>query len=442
MRPALTGVCMLLLTALCAGRAQATPTIQSWRTDSGARVMFVRTTALPIIDVRLTFDAGSARDGDHAGLATLTNGVLLEGTERMDAGEIARRFEQYGARVSNDSARDMATVSVRSLAAADKLDPVVAHFADVLAHPSFPKAAVERVRKQMLVSLREDRQSPSALADRAFARAVFGDHPYASPPDGTVHSVRALERAEVVGFHDRYYVARNAVVAIVGDVTRDRAESIAARITGGLVGGEHASTLPPVKPLDNARTVRIPFDSAQTHVLMGEPSVSRSSPDYFPLYVANHVLGGNGLVSILSGQMREKRGLSYSTYSTVAPAAAGGRFEVGTQVRNAKLDEALDVLKGTITEFHDDGPTAAQLKASKQNITGSFPLNLDSNRDLTGYIAMIGFYDLPLDYLATFRDRIEAVSERDATVALRRHVHPQRMVTVLVGPADVIGAKR
>jgi zinc protease len=192
---------------------------------------------------------------------------------------------------------------------------------------------------------------------------------------------------------------------------------------------------------DSARTVRVPFDSSQTHVLIGQPVIARGDPDYYPLYVANQVLGGGGLVSVLAKEMREKRGLSYSTYSAFMPAARKGRFELGTQVRNSALGEARKVLTDTLASFRKNGPTEQQLQEAKQNITGSFPLNLDSNRELVRYVAMIGFYGLPLDYLDKFRDRIETLTRQQVADAFRRRVDPARMVTVLVGPADVIADK-
>jgi zinc protease len=418
----------------------AAPTIQRWQATGGATVVFVETEALPIVDVRLTFDAGSARDGDQPGLARLTNSLILEGTSQRSAGEIARAFEQRGARVSTGSDRDTAHVSLRSLTRNGVLNDVMADLTDVLANPAFPEDAVERVKRQMQVGLRQDQQSPQALANKAFARALYRDHPYASPPSGTMESVKGLNREAVQDFHRRYYTRANLTLAIVGDVSRERAEAMAERVTEALPEGEKASELPPVPPLESAKTVRVPFDGEQTLIMMGQPGVSRHHEDYLPLYVANHVLGGGGLVSLLTDRMRNQRGLSYSTFSSMAPMARGGRFVVGSKVRNEALDEALSVLRGTLTEFHKDGPGEDRVAAAKSNIIGSFPLSIDSNNDLIGYIGMIGFHGLSTDYLQRLPDRVSEVGRDDAAQAFREHIAPERFVTVLVGPEDVIGA--
>lgn len=430
---------LALLLATAAVPAQELD-IQRWRTAAGTEVLFVPRDELPIVDLRVVFDAGSARDGAQPGLARLVSNLLLEGTGALSAGEIARRFERYGARVSTDSGRDTASVSLRALSDPERLDPVVAHLAEVLAGARFPADALERARQRMLVGLRQAQASPSAVAERAFAEAIYGDHPYASPPEGTAASVRTLDRERVRAFHRRYYAAANATIAIVGDLDRAAAEAMAARLSAALPAGERAEPLPQVSLPQAARTVRIPFDSAQTHVIMGHPSVARGDEAYYPLYLANHVLGGGGLVSMLAERLREQRGLSYSSASSLTAGARRGRFEMSTQVRNEALTEALAVMRDTLAELREEGPDPERLEAARRNITGSFPLQLDSNRDLLGYVATIGFHDLPEDYLGRFVRRIEVLEAETVVAALREHIHPERMVTVLVGPQDVIEA--
>jgi zinc protease len=166
---------------------------------------------------------------------------------------------------------------------------------------------------------------------------------------------------------------------------------------------------------------------------MGQPGVRRGDPDYFALYVGNQILGGGGLVSRISEEVREKRGLSYSAYSYFLPMRADGPFVLGLQTRNDSADEALKVLRQTLVDFRNDGPTGKELEAAKRNITGGFPLKIDSNSDILGYIAMIGFYKLPLDYLDTFNGKIEAVTAKQIRDAFQRRVDPDRMVTVTVG---------
>ncbi|MBA1148492.1 insulinase family protein [Ectothiorhodospiraceae bacterium WFHF3C12] len=414
--------------------AAAQPQIQHWRTDNGAEVYFVAARELPIVDVRLTFDAGGARDGNTPGLARLTNELVMAGAEGMDAGTIARQFEANGARIDNASQQDMAYLHLRSLSDPGRLAPSLSLFRDVVAAPSFPAEDFQRTREQMLVSLRQSQQSPGKTASRRFKAAIYGDHPYGTPAAGTVAGLKAATRGEVKAFYERYYAARNMVIAIVGDLERDRAERIAADLANTRPDGEPASPLPPVAAGAVGETLRVDFDTQQTHILLGQPAVRRGTADWHALYVANHILGGGGLTSRLSEEMREKRGLSYSTQSYFAPAARKGRFEIRTQVRNDKRDEALTVLRESLHAFHAEGPTADELASAKRQITGSFPLNLDSNRDILGYVAMIGFYDLPLDYLARFRDQVQSVDADAVRRAFRAHVDPDALTTLMVGP--------
>ncbi|RCX33285.1 M16 family metallopeptidase [Thioalbus denitrificans] len=424
---------LLLLFLLLPLPALAAPDIQHWETGNGARVYFVPTPALPMVDVRVVFDAGSARNDGHGGLATLVNGLLAEGAGGLDADTIAARLESVGAQLDNDALRDMAVVSLRSLTDPELLAPAVATFATLLAQPDFPDTALERVRQQMLVALEQERQDPAAQARNAWYRAVYGDHPYAAPTLGTPESVNALTRAQVVAFQRRFYVARNAVVAIVGDLDRGRAEALADQVIGRLPAGEPAPPLPPVAALTAPRSVTVAFPSAQTHVLVGQPGIDRRDPDYFPLYVGNHILGGGGFTSRLTREVRDERGLSYSVYSAFVPMRARGPFLLGLQTRNDQAGEALTVLNAVLDKFVAGGPTAAELEAAKRNITGGFPLRIDSNANIVEYLALIGFYRLPLDYLDTFNDRVEAVTAAQVRAAFARRVHPDRLVTVTVG---------
>ncbi|MEO6696946.1 MAG: pitrilysin family protein, partial [Gammaproteobacteria bacterium] len=233
--------------------------------------------------------------------------------------------------------------------------------------------------------------------------------------------------------HQHYYVARNAVIAIVGAVTRKEAETLAETLVGKLPEGEAAAELPQVQNLDAGRTIEIAHPSAQTHILVGQPGISRSDPDYFPLVVGNHILGGNGLVARLAEEIREKRGLSYSTYSYFQPMRQPGPYTLGLQTRNEQTQEALKVLRDTLKTYVENGPTAAELKAAKQNITGGFALRIDSNASLLDYLALIGYYNLPLDYLDSYNKKVEQVTLEQIRDAFKRRIKPEQMVTVIVG---------
>lgn len=409
------------------------PHIQTWTTANGAKVYFIASPGLPMVDIRVVFDAGSARDGKTPGLANMTNTLLSQGAGGEDANTIAARFDSLGAEFGLDAQRDMALLSLRTLTAPHILKPAVAQLAAIVQQPDFPAKAVQRERHQTLVALRDQRQSLSDIASKAFYRAVYRDYPYASPVLGTPASVRHLTRGQLEAFYRRYYVGRNAVVAIVGDVSRAQAQQLAHRVVGGLPAGAHAPALPPVPPLPGAITVERQHPATQTHILMGQPGVRRGDADYFALYLGNYILGGSGFGSRIMKNIREKRGLAYSAYSYFLPLRQDGPFLMGVQTRTDKAAESQRLLRQTLVHFIKQGPTEDEVAHAKQGITDGFPMRIDSNRKLVGYIAMIGFYGLPLDYLQQFNHRIESVTRAQIMAAFRQRIHPDRMVTVVVG---------
>jgi zinc protease len=410
--------------------------IEPWETPEGLRVLFAPATGLPMLDVRLTFDAGAARDGQRFGLARLTSESLSHGTEQMNADRLAERFESVGAEFSTSVARDMGIVSLRTLTEPDWLAESIATLTELLAAPAFPERDLERTRRQLLQALQRERQEPGSVASRRFYELMYRDHPYANPTLGHEETIPTLTRDEVMAFYGRYYAAGNAVLALTGAISREEAETLAQRIAEALPQGERAPVLPPVPALEGPITERIPFPSEQAHIFMGAPALRRDDPDYYPLTVANHALGGGGFTSRLFGEVRTRRGLAYSVYSSVRPMAAEGPFLIGMQTGTEQVPEALEVLAEELARWHREGLTAEEIEASRANITGGFPLRLASNRDIVQNLGMMGFYDLPLDYLALHNDRIEAVSAESAHEALRRRVQPEVMVTVVVGGGE------
>ncbi len=413
----------------------ATPELLHWQTTKGAKVFFVEAHELPMVDIQVTFDAGSARDPlDKKGLAAITNSLLADGAASLNADEISYEFERLGANYGAAAGYDSASVSLRSLVDKNKLDKAMVNLRKVMSVPDFPPQAVERQRKRFLTGIQQKQQSPAAVARDLFYAAIYGDHPYAYPQEGTAESISAITRAEITAFHRQYYVARNAVIAIVGDLNKVQAEMLAEELTRTLPKGEKVPPLPTVPVLSAAEEIRSNHPSTQMHILLGQPGMKRGDPDYFPLYLGNHILGGSGLVSLLFKEIREKRALSYSAYSYFSPLREEGPFMAGLSTRADQAEEALQVLRENIQAFIARGPTQSELEAAKKNITGGFPLRIDSNSNILAYVTMIGFYDLPLDYLDTFTARVEAVTAADIKEAFARRIAPDKLVTVMVGP--------
>jgi zinc protease len=424
-------ICLLLLLP---ATLWAAPDIQHWTLDNGARVYFVETHALPMVQLRVVLDAASSRDpSDKRGLSVLTNALLDEGTGELDADAIAARFEGLGAEYNGSSQRDMATVDLRSLSNPTLLQPALDLLARILSAPSFPQAGLERERQRALVALQQHAQSPATVIEKAFYRQLYHEHPYQEDPLGDVASLKAVTREDLIAHHRRYYVGRNAVLAIVGDVSRREAKKISRQILGQLSVGVTPPPLPPVPELKQPHNRVIEFPATQSHIRLGQPGMTRTDPDYFPLYVGNYILGGGGLVSRLSDEVREKRGLSYSVYSYFLPMRSQGPFMIGLQTKNNQRQQALAVVRKVLKDFVAQGPTEKELEAAKKHLTGGFPLRLDSNKKIAEYLAMIGFYSLPLTYLDDFIPRIEAVTVDQIRDAFKRRVHPERLVTMIVG---------
>ena len=433
---------LMLLLLLWPVLACSGPKIEHWKTAAGTRVYYVHNPELPLVDIQVVFDAGSARDGAKYGLATLTASLLDSGAGEWNADAIARRLEDVGASLSTGASRDSSWIDLRSLTETDKFEKALSTAVEILAHPRFDQSDFLRERKRLLLALKQRGESPAQIAGMMFFKALYDDHPYAHPVEGEPETVAALTPADLAAFHRQYYVAANSIVVIVGALDRKQASEVAERLTGQLPVGKPASPISPVQIPEKARTLRKPFPSAQTHIYTGIPVLRRGDPDYFTLYVGNHVLGGGGFTSRIVKQVREQRGLSYSAYSYFRPMKEKGPFMAALQTRNDQAWPALQVLEETIHDFIEQGPTETELEAAKKNITGGFVLRYDSNAKLADYVAMIGFYDLPLDYLDTFPKRVNAVTRQQIIDAFRRRLDPERFQTVLVGGGAVSDGKK
>jgi zinc protease len=412
--------------------------IQQWETKRGARVYFVENRDLPMLDVSVDFPAGSGFDTrDKSGVANMTNNMLRLGAGGMDEDEIARRLADIGAQYAGRFDSDRAGVGMRMLSSAKERAGSLEILEKMVTQPQFPGPVLEREKVRLIAALKESDTKPDSIAARTFSRMVYPDHPYGLRTAGEVDTIAKLTRDDLTAFHARFYTAENAVVAIMGDVTRDEAAGIAESLTASLPSAAGASaTLPPVSDLAKGEARWITHPATQSHILMGEPGIRRNDPDYFPLFVGNHVLGGGGFVSRITDEVRQKRGLAYSAYSYFSPMLREGPFVIGMQTKGAQAREALDVARKTVADFVARGPTAKELAAAKKNIIGGFPLRIDSNRKIHEYLSVIGFYRLPLTYLDDFTGNVERVTAEQVKSAFQRRVHPERMVTVVVGQPE------
>jgi zinc protease len=417
-----------------AGHAFAILPIQNWQTSSGARVFFVESHQLPMLDVSIDFAAGSGRDTPaQSGLANLTRHMLSLGADGLSEDEIAEKLADVGAELGGHIDRDRAGITLRTLSNARERDQALDIMSRMVQKPEFPEKVLDREKTRLVAMLKEAATKPESIAERAFYSILYGSHPYALRTSGEVDSLEPLKREDLVQFYRAYYNANNAVVAIIGDVSRETAQEIAEKLTAKLPEAAAPPALPQVTLPLQAQNREIPHPATQSHILLGYPGMKRDDPDYFALYVGNYILGGGGFSSRFVEQVRQKRGLAYSVYSYFIPLKEQGPFQIGLQTKKEQADEALKVVRETLRDFIAKGPTERELKAAKQNLVGGFPLRIDSNRKILEYLAVIGFYRLPLTYLDDFVPRVEKVTVAQIKSAFQRRVNPDDMVTIIVG---------
>jgi len=421
--------------AIAAAPALAILPIQYWQTAGGARVYFVENHDLPMLDISVEFPAGAGHDQRaKSGTAGLAQRLLKSGTDGMGEDEIARRLDDVGAQLAGRFDFDRGGLSLRTLSSARERRQALDVFARLLRAPVFPAEVLEREKVRLTGALKEADTKPDTIGSRTFYRLAYRDHPYAMRESGEVETVARITREDLAAFHRRHYAGRYAVVALIGDVTRAEAEAIAEQVTRGLPGASgQEPALPPVTALAVGETRLVAHHASQAHITIGAPGVARGDPDYIALYVGNYVLGGGGFMSRMTEEVRQKRGLAYSAASYFYPLQREGPFIISMQTRSDQAGEALDVARATLAEFVKDGPTAGELAAAKRNIVNSFPLRIDSNRKIHEYLALIGFYRLPLTYLEDFVKDVERVTVADIRDTFQRRIRPDRMVTVVVG---------
>ncbi len=418
--------CALVLASL----VQAGVQIEHWVTPSGSRVYFVETRALPMLDVQVDFAAGSMFDpAGKSGLAALTRGTLDLGAGERDENAIADQLADIGAHLGGAADTDRATVCLRSLSAKDKLTPALDVLKSVLHAPRFDAGVFEREKARTVAGLKEVMTRPDAIAGKAFWSAMYPEHPYGR--QATPESVAALTREDVVAQHATFYTAENASISLVGDLTRAEAEAIAEAISAGLPKGT-PPVLPAAPKAPQPAKVRLSHPASQAHVYIGLPAIERGNPDFFPLIVGNYTLGGGGFVSRLMKEVRDKRGYAYSVYSYFAPMRQAGPFQIGLQTKRSQAKDAIKVAREVLDGFLKTGPTKEELLAAKANLTGSFPLRLDSNKKILDNVAVIGFYGLPLDYLDQYQAKVQAVTVDDVKAAFSRRVQASKLITVTV----------
>lgn len=422
----------LLTLLLCiVGNAHAGVEIQHWQTTQGAKVYFVASPTLPMLDIQIDLPVGSAHDpAGKAGVAALTYGLLDSGAGAMDEEEIADKVADLAIVIGGSADSDRTSITLRTLSDAPQLKGALSLLGTLLSQPSFPETVLKREKARSIAALEEAETRPDAQASRRFTAALYGSHPYGL--QSTPASVAAITRDDLLAFHQSHYGAKGAVISLIGAISRSEAESIANQIAAALPAKTEPLTLPPVSA-PAASIARIAHPSAQAHIFIGMPAVKRSDPDYYALLVGNYALGGGGFVSRLMKEVREKRGYAYSVYSYFAPKKLEGPFQIGLQTKVEQTDAALKTVNEVLDGYLKAGITETELKAAKQNIVDGLALRIDSNAKLLNYLSAIGFYDLPLNYIDDYPRLINSITAQQVRDAFANHVSKDHLVTVIVG---------
>ena len=417
--------------------------IQQWTQANGVKIYLVESPAIAMVDVQISLDGGGRRDPvDKPGLANLMASATAYGVRAtrdeaaLNENALSDAWADLGASFSGGASSDRLSFSMRSLTEPDLLSQAVVLASRQLADPEFEDALWLRDRPKMIASIKENNTKPATLAGRAFNQAVYGTHPYGY--EMTEESLLRISAPDFRVLHDKVVRPCGAKVSIVGALNRAQADALVQQLFSRFKGAECAPmpAVAEVLPLEAASERRIPFASAQAHVLVGQPGYKRNDPDFLALLVANHILGGGGFTARLTEEVREKRGLTYSVYSAFSPGLHAGAFSIGLQTRPDQAQQALDLVREVLARFVAEGPGENELQAAKDNLIGGFALRLDSNRKLLDNVSSIAWNDLPLDYLDTWSAQVQKLSASDVRRAFARVVQPAKMATMVLGAPE------
>ena len=422
----------LLLTAALPAAVTAAPLAHREVLPNGVRLLVAPRPAIPIVVVRVHVRAGSAFDPpDAPGLANLTAELLTRGTARRTGPELDRAIEFVGGSLEADAGRDGTTVSLAVLK--KDLELGLDLLAEVLREPAFPEEELRRKVADIEAALRRSEENPESVGARALARLLYPGHPYAHPVPGTVESVGALTREAVVRFHRARYRPDATAIAVVGDVTVDLVrQAFLRRFSGWAAPRETPASVPQAPAAPPVATETISRELTQATVYLGRPGVRQGHPDYFPLLVANHVLGG-GSASRLYTRVREDAGLAYYVGGALSPGRYGSAYTIALQTRVEGVAEALRLVRDEMARMGRATVEERELELAKSYLIGSFPLRLDTSGKVAEMLIAIEEHGLGLDYPDRFKAEIAKVTRAGVERVAARYMDPATFSSVIVG---------
>ncbi|MCE8007251.1 pitrilysin family protein [Aestuariivita sp.] len=423
------------LVSLClAAPAWADVTIKEVTSPGGVDAWLVEDHSIPFMALELRFRGGTSLDADDArGATNLMVGLLEEGAGELDARAFARELEGLAASISFDSSDDDVSVSARFLS--ENREDAVRLLKLALTQPRFDEDAVERVRQQVLSGLRSDARDPNKLAGEAFAAMAYGTHPYARPEQGTITSVSALTREDLIDAHLRTIARDRLFIGAVGDITEEELGTLLDDLLSAIPETGASFPDPAEVTIDGGVTV-VPFDTPQSVALFGHRGIDRDDPDFFPAFVMNHILGGGGFESRLMTEVREKRGLTYGVYSYLLPKDLAAVYLGSVASANDRMAEAIDVIRAEWARMAEAGVTAEELDAAKTYLTGAYPLRFDGHGRIASIMTGMQLQGLGVDYITTRNAKVEAVTVEDIARVAARVMQPDNLHFVVVGQPE------
>ncbi|MGH7798906.1 MAG: M16 family metallopeptidase [Candidatus Binatia bacterium] len=409
--------------------------------DNGLVLLTSQQRALPMVSIELLIEAGSRFEpANHAGLANLTAKLLTYGTRRRSATQISETLDFIGASLTTGSGKDVASVSMTLLK--KDLATGLELLAEILTQSTFPQAEIDRQKQAVIASIRAREEDPGAVAETKFAAALFRKSPYGRPVEGTEASVQSLERKSLQEFFAQHYRPNRAIISVVGDVAEQEiVKALNQAMKGWSKGATSGKPLVPAV-IGAPQLVRVNKDLTQANIVLGHEGVVRSNPDYYAIQVMNYILGGGGFSSRAMDSIRNERGLAYAVYCYFSAEKSHGTFQFVMQTKNETALEAIRIAKEEIRRIREQPVSEQELSDAKDYLIGSFPLRLDTNRKVASFLAQVEYYQLGLDYPERYADLIGKVTREDVQRAAKQYLHPEKLITVVVGNLKKVGEKQ
>jgi zinc protease len=416
-------------------RKFAFPNAQQFALENGLKVVVVERHTLPIVEASIVIDAGAIHEPrDKGGLASLTGTLLSEGTRSLSGAQIAERMERLGAQYSTFSGYTQAGGSLTSLS--NVFPQALALAATTIVEPSFPQSEFERVKSEALANDEQKKASVEGIGPDIFARAVFDPGaPYSRPEEGTKETITRLTRDDVANWHRAMYAPAATVVLLVGDITAAEAR----KAVQGAFGRWRASAPHPASVEYSVRTTAgrrvILVDrpgSVQSLILVGQPAIAAADPDFIPMIALNRVLGG-GFNARINLNLREKHGFTYGAFSNLDARRGAGLFSVSSTVRTSATDSALVETLKEYGRILEEPIPAQEFRDAVNNVVASFPSSVQTVQGLERRLLNLMSWQLPLNFYATYRERLSALTPDQVQRAARRHLSPNALTIVVVG---------